>query len=247
VFGQWLQLRQLLSTGGSGDLDVLPRNWNDVFDVWLQQLLKPDMQGFGIPHASAPATTSTGSSLFATSPPANSNTPDVSSPCSTLPGRKARKRIPNAESKLTVPEIQESCRRNRAEESVIERIAAVFPDGVFTREHLKLARQSGDQRDHRGYMEFAEPCMVNSDSVKKRKSGTGTTGAGEVQRYICKLCGLPKNPRWKNSKDLLDHVWDTHCDPQVDGKPFLLFRNGRETDDPYAANDSFLGSDGRMV
>ena len=227
VFSQWYQLRRILSSGGVGGIAVIPhcRNWNEVFDFWLQQLLEPNMQGFDASHAS-PHTLSNGSSVFSTPTPV---VPNTLPPNSTPPGRKARKRIPNAPSKLTVPEIQESCRRNGAEESVIARIAIVFPD-VVLREHLKLAGQWGDHRDHRGYMEFAERCMVTP--VKKRHGGTG--GTGQVQRYKCKLCGKTKRPRWKNSKDLLDHVWDTHCDPQGDGEPFLLLRNARETDVPYA-------------
>jgi len=226
VFGEWLQLRRLLSNQGFGDLDLLPRCWNDVFNFWLQQLLKPDTQGLDAPHASsAHAPLSTGSSVLSTSPPATAYTPDLSSP---LVIRKARKRIPNAVSKLTVQEIQEACRWNGAEESVIARIAIVFPD-IVKREHLKLAGQpgssAGDQRDHQGYMEFAERCMVSHKNVKKRTRGSG---AGQVQRYHCKLCGPVKRPRWKNSKDLLDHVWDTHCDPQGDGKPILSFRSTRE-------------------
>ena len=231
VFSDWYQLRQMLSSRGVGDFTVIPhcRNWNEVFDLWLQQLLEPNMQGLDASHTSPHATISNGSSAFSTPTRAAPNAL-LSPPNSTPPGRKARKRIPNAPSKLTVPEIQESCRRNGAEENVIARIAVVFPD-VVIREHLKLAGQSGDHRDHRGYMEFAERCMV--PPVKKRNGGTG--GTGKVQRYKCKLCGQTKRPRWKNSKDLLDHVWDTHCDPQGDGKPFLLLRNAPETDVPYTA------------
>lgn len=242
VFGQWFQLHQLLSSHGFDDLAVLPhsRGWNEVFEFWLQQLLMPDIQGLDAPHTSAHPTFSAGS-------PATSNILDAGSPCSTPPPRKARKRIPNAVSKLAVPEIQESCRRNKAEESVIARIAVVFP-GVVAREQLKLAGQPGDQRDHQGYMEFAERHMVSSKNVKKRKNRSGYTGAGQVQRWGCKLCGLSGHPRWKNSKDLLDHVWDTHCDPQGDGKPFLSFRTRVKLMILMQSNDSFSsfsGSDGR--
>jgi len=221
VFGQWFQLYQLSSGRGFGDLTVPPHywNWDALFESWLQQLLNPDVQGLDASHVSAHATISTGSSDSSTSPPATSNTLDVTSRCPTPPGRKARKRIPNAVSRFTIPEIQESCRRSGAEESVIARIAVVF-SGIATREQLKLAGKRGDQRAHQGYMEFAERCMVNLGSVNKRKSRTGGTGTGQVQRYHCKLCGPPERPRWKNSKDLLDHVWDTHCDPQADGKHF---------------------------
>lgn len=225
VFNGWLQLHQLSSSQGFGDLNTLPHHWNDVFEFWLQQLLKPDTQGLDASHASSVhAPLPTGSRVFSTSPPATAHTPDVSSPYSTSSSRKARKRIPNAVSKLTVQEIQEACRRNRVEESVIARIAIVFPD-IVAREHLKLAGQPGssaaDQKDHQGYMEFAERCMVSLKNIKKR---TRWTGPGQVQRYHCKLCGPVKRPRWKNSKDLLDHVWDTHCDPQGDGKPVLSSR-----------------------
>jgi len=234
VFGEWLQLHPQLST-------VLPQCWNEVFDLWLQALLKPDVQGLDASHA--PTHESTGSSVFSTSPPATANTPDVSSPCPAPPSRKNRKRNPNAISRLTVPEIQDSCRKNGVEEIVIARIATVFPD-VVTREHLKLAGQpgtsAGDSRDHLGYMEFAERCMVSLKSVKKRRSGTGT-GAGQVQRYHCKLCGPPKNPRWKNSKDLLDHVWDTHCNPQGDSRSFYRSGTRVKLTILIQSNDSFSG------
>lgn len=217
IFGNWLKLRQL---SAFGDLDTLPHHWNDIFDLWLQQLLSPDTQRLDASCASsAQASLSKRSSILSTPPPATANISDVSSPPS---NRKARKRIPIAVSKLTVQEIQEGCRRNKVDESVIARIAVVFPDSV-TREHLKLAGQpgtaAGDQRDHQGYMEFAERCMVNFKNVKKRTRGAG---AGPMQqRYHCKLCGPVKRPRWKNSKDLLHHVWVTHCNPQGDGKPLV--------------------------
>lgn len=223
IFGDWLQVHQPLPSPAFGDLDTLPRHWNDIFDLWLQQLLSPDTQLLDASCASsAQATLSKCSSIFSTSPPATANIPDVSSPYSPPSKRKARKRIPIAVSKLTVQEIQEECRRNKVDESVIARIAVVFPDSV-TREHLKLAGQpgtsAGDQPDHQGYMEFAERCMVNVKNVKKRARGAG---AGPVQqRYQCKLCGPVKRPRWKNSKDLLHHVWVTHCNPQGDGKPLV--------------------------
>jgi len=224
VFGEWLQIRLLLPSQCFGDLAVL--SWNDVFDFWLQQLLKPDTQGLDSSHASVHvhASSSTGSSVFSNSPPATSHAPDVHPSYPIPSSRKARKRNPNAVSKLTVPEIEEACRKNGAEEGVIARIAIVFPiPDLVTRKHLKLAGQpgspAGDERDHQGYMEFAERCMVSLKNVKKRTRGTG---ASQVQRYHCKLCGAVKRPRWKNSKDLLDHVWDTHCNPQGDGKPFPI-------------------------
>ena len=212
LFGQWFQ--NVLSDRGVDDLAVIPlfRNWNGVFDNWLHQLLKPDIQGFDAPHASPHPTLTNDSSVYSTPLLATPNTLYMVDLHSTPPGCKARKRIPNASSKLTVPEIQESCRRNGAEESAIARLAVVFPD-VVKREHLKLAGQPGDQRRHQGYMEFAERCMVSLMGVKKTTRGTSL---GQVQRYRCKLCGQTKRPRWKNSKDLLDHVWDTHCDPQGD-------------------------------
>ena len=272
VFGEWLQNRRLLPSQGFGDPAVLP--WNDVFDFWLQQLLKPDTQGLDTPHASLHVhdPSSTYSSGFSNPLPATSHARDVSHSHPTVSwpmtykrnpdaqdgsgtyltpesstvrkrnlnaqdgsgsyltpesstGRKrnpGHKRSLNAVSKLTVQEIQEACRKNGAEESVIARIAVVFPiPDLVTRGHLKLAaqpgRSAGDQRDHQGYMEFAERCMVSLKNVKKRTRGTG---AGQVQRYQCKLCGVAKRPRWKNSRDLLDHFWDTHCNPQDDSKPF---------------------------
>ena len=215
VFGGWLQLHQLSLSQGFGDLPVRPRCWDEVFDVWLQRLLEPKTPGLGNPYTSIYPTLSALSlaPLLTTPQP-----PGVGSSCSTPPARKDRI------SRFTPQDIQEVCRKNGVEESVIARIPIVFPD-VVSRSHLMLVGRrgnpAGDQRDHRGYMEFAGRCMVNLENVKGKKVATG---AGQVQRYYCKLCGPGKHPRWKNSKDLLVHVWDTHCDPQGEGKHPLSFR-----------------------
>lgn len=216
VFGGWLQLRQ-----GLGDLPILPRCWNDVFNIWLQHLLESDTPQFDGFHTSIDPTLSAGNLTPLLTTP---RTSDVGSSYSASPSRKIRKRTLNVVSRFTPQEIQEACRRNGVEESVIKRIGVVFPD-VVSRMHLMLVTQpghaAGDERPHQGYMEFAGRCMVNLKNVKRAKPATG---AAQVQRYYCKLCGPGKDPRWKNSKDLLGHVWDTHCDPQVDGNPFLSFR-----------------------
>jgi hypothetical protein len=215
VFGGWFQLRQLLSSQSFADLPDRRRCWNDVFDLWLQSLLKPDMPELDNPYTSICPTVSAD---FLTPLLITPHTPGTSSPYSTTPVRKDRKRILNVVSRFTPQQIQEACRKDGVEESVIARIAVVFPD-VVSRLHLMLVRRpgssAGDQRDHQGYMEFAGRCMVDSKNVKRRKSGTG---AGQVPRYYCKLCGPVIHPRWKNSKDILRHVWDTHCDPQGNGK-----------------------------
>ena len=221
VFGGWLQLRQLLLSQGFGDLPVRPRCWDEVFDVWLQSLLEPNTPGLDNSYTSIYPTLSALSlpPLLTTPKP-----PDEGSSCSTPSARKDRKRILNVVSRFTPQDIQEACRKNGVEESVIARIPIVFPD-IVSRMHLMLVGRrgsaAGDRRDHRGYMEFVGRCMVNLENVKGKKA---TTGVGQVQRYYCKLCGPGKHPRWKNSKDLLVHVWDTHCDPQGDGKHFLSFR-----------------------
>ena len=229
VFDEWLQLRRFLQ--GFVDPTDLPRCWNDIFDCWLQHLLKPNTRGFDAFHAtSAHPHLSTSLSIVSTPP----HTQDVTSSCHTSTTRKGPNRSPNAESRLTLQEIQEACRKNGVEESIIARIAVVFP-GVVSRDHLMLARRSGgsagDQRDHQGYMEFAGRCMVNLENIKRR--GTGGTNVGQVQRYYCKLCGPPQRPRWKNSKDLLGHVWNTHCDLQDDSRFSPSFGIGSGTDDSY--------------
>jgi hypothetical protein len=227
LFDEWLQLRLLLSNPGFKDLVVPPR-WNVIFDSWLQQLLDLHIQGHDSFSASTHTPLPTGPSALSTSPRATSLTPDVGCSYSTSSTLKIRKRIKNVVSRLPVEEIQEACRRNGVEETVIARIAVVFPD-VVSRDHLKLSGQlgssAGGQREHQGYMEFAGRCMVNVENVKGSKSGTCGMVAGQVQRYYCKLCGRIKRPRWKNSKDLLGHVWDTHFDPSGDGKLFLVILN----------------------
>ena len=220
MFGGWLRLEQLLSSQGISDLTALPHCWDDVFDLWLKQSLHLDPQGPDPPHTSAPAPSSASAGLGAfptspTAPYAHSASP-----------QKGCKRISNVVSKLTLQEIQEACRSNGAEEHDVARIAVVFP-GVVSRDRLMLTRgpstSAGHQREHQGYMEFAGRCMVNAEDVKTRRGGRGAMIAGQVQRYYCKLCGPVKHPRWKNSKDLLGHVWDTHCDPQGNGEHSLSF------------------------
>ena len=216
VFGGWLQLRQLLF----GDLPG-PHCWNEVFDIWLQSLLEPNTPGLDNSYTSINPTLSARSlaPLLTTPQP-----PDVSPSYSSPSARKDRKRFLNVVSRFTPRDIQEACRKNGVEESVIARIAVVFPD-IVSRMHLMLVGRPGsparEQRVHQGYMEFAGRCMIDVDNVPRKKAGTGV---GQVQRYYCKLCGPDKHPRWKNSKDLLSHVWDTHCDPQGDGKHSLWFR-----------------------
>ena len=238
-FDNWYQL--LLSRKGFDDLSVLSRPWNDIFDTWLQRILKQELGTF---HDAPPrASVSTGSSLSSASPSATSNSPDMDSSDSTST-IKPLKRPPITESKLTVREIQEACRRNGAEENVIARIAVMFPD-IVTREQLKVAGQRR-KRNHEGYMEFAERCIIPLKNVKRRTRGTGGTGVdqgvGQVPRYQCRLCGRVKRPRWKNSKDLLHHVWDKHCAPQGDGI-FSCHPEAHTADNLIQLNDSLLGGD----
>jgi hypothetical protein len=246
AFDEWLQSSRLPSSLGL-DNAFLPPCWNEALDDWLQRLLKPDMQSLDASHGSAHTPMTIGSHMFSTPPSATLDTLDVNPSCPMPSSRRHRKRDPDAVSRLTVPEIQEACRRNEGvDDSVISRIAVVFPDGDVSRKHLKLTglpgSSAGDQRGHHGYMEFAGRRMVPSKSVKKRRTGAGGFAAGQVQRYFCKLCGVAARPRWKNSKDLLSHVWDIHCDPQGDSKSLLSFRNTRETDDPYTAAVDLLTS-----
>jgi hypothetical protein len=217
VFGWGIQL---LSTQGFGDPPVLPRYWNDMFDLCLQHLLKPVTPALDDSHTSIYPASSAGplTSLLRTP-----HAPNISSSSSKPPALKDRKRTLNVESSLTPQEIQETCRKNGVDDSTIARIAVVFPD-IVSREQLMLVKRPGSavggERNHKGYMEFAERCMVDTEDVRRTRSGTGT---GRVQRYYCKLCGRDKRPRWKNSKDVLGHVWDTHCIPQDDGTLSLSF------------------------
>jgi hypothetical protein len=172
VFGHWL-LRQLLSSQGfSNPL----HSWNDVFDIWVQHILQPNTPLLDTFFAHTPL--STRITAVSTSLPTTPQTPDLDTSHFVPSAGRGRTRIRDAVSSLTPQEIQEACRRNGAEESVIDRIAVVFPD-VVSRANLMLLRAPGSSARgtmrHRGYMEF----VGRGESVKG-KGGRRTLLIGSV-------------------------------------------------------------------
>ena len=94
----------------------------------------------------------------------------------------------NEESTLTVEKIQHNSTTAGGEKDAVNRLALVFPPGsVVTREALKVVGKP--RGGPRGYYEFTE------------------------QRHGLWQCLLCCARSYINKKDLLDHVWNTHCDP----------------------------------
>jgi len=112
----------------------------------------------------------------------------ISSPVSTPSASRSKKHYRNEMSALTVKQIQQACTVAGGDADAVQRLAVVFPPGgVITRGALKVGRM-----DHRGYQEFSE--LVND-------------------RWCCQLCNMLGRRTWKNQKDILNHVWNEHCDP----------------------------------
>jgi len=112
-----------------------------------------------------------------------------------IPARASHRKTRNATSVRTVVAIQQDCEERGGEKEAIQRLEIVFPpDAAISRDALKLKGRSkrwlcGSTRNHRGYLEFAG-----------RREG----------RHYCRLCGSVSK-LWKNEKDLLNHVWNVHC------------------------------------
>lgn len=194
VFDAWLepQWPLLYSQGLSGPAED-PSRWVRLFDFWLltpstQELLA--VQQPLSPSAQAPTHPST---VPAPIPVPTPLPPRLSTP---IVARPTRRNIWNATSVHNVMAIQQECETRGGEWEAIQRLSVVFPaNTVVSRDTLKVKRRSkrrscGTTPNHHGYLEFA--------------------GRREGQNY-CRLCGSASK-LWKNEKDLLNHVWNVHCD-----------------------------------
>ena len=95
----------------------------------------------------------------------------------------------NETSALTVQQIQDACTTAGGDADAIQQLAIMFPPGsAITRDVLKVDRK----RNYHGYQEFSN--LVNG-------------------RWYCRLCNSLTGHTYANQKDILDHVWNKHCDP----------------------------------
>lgn len=198
AFDAWLRpLWPLLYNQGlSGPTESRSR-WIHLFDFWLlmrdaQELLM--VQQPLSPTVRAPTHPTTHPA------PIPILVPSIPLPSTPIPTRASRRNVRNATSHRTVVAIQQECEKRGGEKEAIQKLETVFPaNTVVSRDALKVTRRStrrltrrsrGSMRNHQGYLEFV--------------------GRREVQHY-CRLCG-PSSKLWKNEKDLLNHVWNIHCD-----------------------------------
>ena len=170
------------------------------FGEWLRQRWPL----FHVLHVGAPGTNPSGWAaifdfwLINQHPVSSSHaTPDDAGTVVTAPSvpvaSAATKHYRNKTSALTVAQIQHACTVAGGEAGAVARLAAVFPPGsAVARDTLTVRR--GLTAGHRGYQEFA--------GLRDRDG-----------RWYCRLCGITGSRTWKNHKEILNHVWNTHCDP----------------------------------
>jgi hypothetical protein len=102
--------------------------------------------------------------------------------------RQSRRRFRNTHSRLTAAKIQETC--SGGEPAAVNSITVMFPsNSPVLREDLKK-KPRGSAYNNLSYASFV-----------------GLRGL----RYYCRLCGATSSD-WKNEKELLNHVWNTHFD-----------------------------------
>ena len=190
IFDRWLQQWwPLFHSLRIGDPDTNPSGWVGIFDFWLVSL-STEHTSSPSPHQMAPVNPGS-------TPTDTHETPElaIASPASTSLASQNKKNYRNEVSALTVQQIQHTCAAAGGDADAIQRLAVVFPpDVVITRDTLKVGRKP--RVEHRGYQEFS----------------------GRVDdRWCCRLCKRMGGRTWKNEKDILNHVWNEHCDPPPSG------------------------------
>jgi len=186
MFDSWLQhWWPLFHILCIGAPDTNPSGWVGIFDFWFVTLSTEHTPPPSPPQATPPNTCATSMDPHQTSDLA------IPSPASTPSVTRSRKNYRNEVSVLTVQQIQQACTVAGGDADAIQRLAIVFPPGgVITRDALKVGRKA--RVDHRGYQEFS----VLIDGC-----------------WCCQLCNRSGSRSWKNEKDILNHVWNEHCDP----------------------------------
>ena len=217
LFLQWLQARRgwVIGREGGGQFPIDPSILAQMFDKWLRKwwplfhflrLGAPGTHPSGwvgifdfwfsnLPyeHISSPFLSQTTPACTIPTPTASDQAPEVvsasliSAPLAT----GSMKHYWNETSTLTVQHIQHTCTVAGGDPYAIQRLADVFPPGsVVSRDALKVGRKP--RLGHHGYQEFS----VLLDG-----------------RWYCLLCSMTGERSWKNQKDILNHVWNDHCDP----------------------------------
>jgi len=188
MFNRWLQqwwpLFSLLRIGTPG---TNPSGWVGIFDLWFSAL--------SIEHTSPPSPSQKTSGSASDTPAEASQAPElaIAGLASTPPESRNKKHYRNEMSTLTVQQIQHTCTVAGGDADAIQQLAAVFPPGgVVTRDALKVGRKRKPRVGDRGYQKFS-----------------GQVGS----RWYCQLCNRIGGHTWKNEKDILNHVWNQHCDP----------------------------------
>jgi len=187
MFDRWLQqwwpLFGLLRIGTPG---TNPSGWVGIFDLWFSTL--------SIEHTSSPSPSQKTSGSASDTPAETYQAPElaIAGLASTPPESRNKKHYRNEMSTLTVQQIQRASTEAGGDADAIQRLAAVFPPGdVVMRDALKVGRKRKSRVGHRGYQEFS--------------------GLVDGQWY-CQLCNRIGGRTWKNEKDILNHVWNKHCD-----------------------------------
>jgi len=186
MFDRWLQhWWPLFHILCIGAPDTNPSGWVGIFDFWFVTLSTEHT-----PPPPALQTSPPNACARLMDPPQASDLA-VPSPASTPSASRSKKNYRNEMSALNVQQIQQACTEAGGDADAIQRLAVVFPPGgVITRDALKVGRKP--RVDHRGYQEFS--VLVNG-------------------RWCCRLCNMLGRRTWKNEKDILNHVWNEHCDP----------------------------------
>lgn len=193
AFNTWLQPQWplLYNQDLRGPTEGASR-WIRLFDFWLLMPCTQELLVIQQPlYPTVQAPTNPTNTTMVPAP-----IPSGPGPNPRIPTRGNRRDTRNATSLRTVVAIQQECEKRGGEAAAIQRLEVVFPaNTVVSRDALKVTRRStrrsrGSTRNHQGYLEFA--------------------GRREGQHY-CRLCGLASK-LWKNEKDLLNHVWNVHCD-----------------------------------
>lgn len=169
-----------------GLLGTNPSGCVRIFDFPLTNLSTDH-----VPSHSPPPITLTNASYTPTDRNQAPKLANASPASASLSGRD-KKHYRNEMSTLSVQEIQGACTMGSgADAGAIQCLAVVYPlGGAFTRSALKVCKRSSV--GHHGYQEFSG--LVDG-------------------RWYCRLCKRIGGCTWMNEKDILDHVWNTHCDP----------------------------------
>ena len=190
IFDRWLrQWWPLFHSLRIGDPDTNRSGWVGIFDLWFGTLFTE--------HSSSSSPPQTAPVNAGPTPTDPYQAPElaIAGPALTSLASQNKKNYRNEVLALTVHQIQHACVAAGGDPAAIQRLAVVFPpDVVITRDTLKVGRKPGV--GHRGYQEFS-----------RQVDG----------RWCCRLCRRMGAKTWKNEKDILNHVWNEHCDPPPSG------------------------------